>query len=203
MRRDRPNRGSRARAGRRLWGAALAIAVAGGAPGVALAQAPAGGADPLGADAGLSRQVTLSPAEMTAQADGHQARLETGRTVVAKQLAEARQQRDVVKTLCLNDKLNQLDVAMRNAQERRSSLDLALKRGDQDSAGHELTIMTVLRQRADQLTSEANQCVGEEAGFVGDSSVNMTVEGVPDEDAEIPPSFNVFVDPPGCSSCFD
>ena len=124
-----------------------------------------------------------------------------GRQSVSKQLAQARKDRDVVKTLCLNDKLNQLDVASRSAQERRGALELAAKRGDNDLANHEFTILGVLRQRADQLLSEANQCIGEEAGFAGDSATSMTVEGVPEDEADVP-DFTVVVEPPQCSSCF-
>ncbi len=164
--------------------------------------APPAAGDPGGvATPGLARQVTLSPQEMVTQADASLARMEGGRASVAKQLAKARQERDVVKTLCLNDKLNQLDVAMRSATERRQALDLAAKRGDADLANHEFTILGVLRSRADQLMVEANQCVGEEAGFAGDAAVSMTVDGVPDDDADIP-DFTVVVEPPQCLSCF-
>lgn len=161
---------------------------------------PPAGADPT-ATPGLGRQVSLTPQEMLAQADAALARMEGGRSAVAKQLAKARQERDVVKTLCLNDKLNQLDVAMRSATERRGALELAAKRGDGDLSNHEFTILSVLRSRADQIMVEANQCVGEEAGFAGDAAVSMTVDGVPDDDADIP-DFTVVVEPPQCLSCF-
>ena len=196
----------------RLVRLALAAALAAGVgqvffgSGVASAQspdpaAPAAPAAPADPNAGLARQVNLSPQEMLAQADGTIARMEAGRTSVAKQLAQARKDRDVVKTLCLNDKLNQLDVASRSAQERRGALELAAKRGDNDLANHEFTILGVLRQRADQLLSEANQCIGEEAGFAGDSATSMTVEGVPEDEADVP-DFTVVIEPPQCSSCF-
>lgn len=184
---------------------ALAVGQAFFGAGVASAQAPAepAPADPGGAPAnpGLARQVSLSPQEMLAQADSALARMEAGRTSVAKQLAQARKDRDVVKTLCLNDKLNQLDVASRSAQERRGALELAVKRGDNDLANHEFTILGVLRQRSEQLMSEANQCIGEEAGFAGDSATSMTVTGVPDDSADVP-DFTVVLEPPQCSSCF-
>lgn len=160
---------------------------------------PAGG-DPT-ANPGLGRQVSLSPQEMLVQADAALARMEGGRSSVAKQLAKARQERDVVKTLCLNDKLNQLDVALRSATERRGALELAAKRGDSDLSNHEFTILGVLRSRADQIMVEANQCVGEEAGFAGDAAVSMTVDGVPDDDSDIP-DFTIVVEPPQCLSCF-
>ena len=102
-----------------------------------------------------------------------------------------------MKTLaCLNDKLNQLDVAIRSARERKQSLEAAAQRSDADLATHELTILSVLRQRSDQLTAEANQCIGQEAGFVGDSAVIGTIDpGIaPDPGAYVPPV--AFVEDP-------
>jgi hypothetical protein len=40
----------------------------------------------------------------------------------------------------------------------------------------------VLKDRVGTLVSEANQCIGEETGFVGESVVTVEVEGVPDTD---------------------
>jgi len=169
--------------------------------GLAVAQAPATPQEP-DATAGLSRQVTLSPAEQLSQSDGFLARMDSSRTVVRRQLETARAQRDVVKTLCLNDKLNQIDVAIRSARERRQSLEAASKRNDVDLANHEFTILTVLRQRTDQLMAEANQCIGQEAGFVGESAVTSTVDpNLPSEDPSEYPDTTVIVEPPGCSSC--
>src|SRR5436190_15645895 len=133
--------------------------------GVASAQAQPAPQQPTDASAGLSRQVNLTPAEQLTQADASLVRMESSRTTVRRQLEQARAQRDVVKTLCLNDKLNQIDVGIRSARERRQALDVAAGRKDTDLASHEFTIMSVLRQRVDQLTAEANQCIGQEAGF--------------------------------------
>jgi hypothetical protein len=189
-------------AGQVFFGTGVASAQGqGGAPPPAAPPAPAAPPGDPAANPGLARQVTLTPQEMLAQADAALVRMEGGRTSVAKQLAKARQERDVVKTLCLNDKLNQLDVALRSATERRGALELAAKRGDGDLSNHEFTILSVLRSRADQIMVEANQCVGEEAGFAGDAAVSMTVDGVPDDDADVP-DFTVVVEPPQCLSCF-
>ena len=56
--------------------------------------------------------------------------MEQARSNVRRMLMEAREQRDVVKTLCLNDKLTQLNVAISSAQERRDALAAAVKRGE-------------------------------------------------------------------------
>lgn len=166
--------------------------------GIAAAQAQKDGARlPPDATAGLTRQVSLSPAEEVAQSEGFLSRMDASRTGVRRQLETARAQRDVVKTLCLNDKLNQIDVAIRSARERKEALQAAAQRADADLANHEFTILSVLRQRTDQLTAEANQCIGQEAGFVGESAVNATIDpGIaPDPGAFVPPS-PVVEDPP-------
>ncbi len=171
--------------------------------GIAAAQAqntpPAAAPDAIG---GITKQVNLSPQEELAQSESILARMDASRTGVRRQLETARAQRDVVKTLCLNDKLNQIDVAVRSARERREALQAAVQRSDADLASHEFTILSVLRQRSDQLTAEANQCIGQEAGFVGDSAVSATIDpGLPDPPGWQPPGDNVIVEPPTCSSC--
>jgi hypothetical protein len=169
--------------------------------GIAAAQAQT--SPPPDASAGLSRQVTLSPAEQLAQSSTYIARMDGARTSVRRQLETARSQRDVVKTLCLNDKLNQIDVAIRSARERRQGLELAVNRRDADLSNHEFTILTVLRQRTEQLTAEANQCIGQEAGFIGDSAVTATIDpNLPKDDPSEYPVSDIIIEPPACSSCF-
>lgn len=162
--------------------------------------APPAGSD---ASAGLAQQVKLSPQEQLAQAESSLSRMSNARSTVRRQLAEARAERDVVKTLCLDDKLSQLDVALRSATERKEALQIAVERGDADLSNHEFTILSVLRQRSDQLAAEANQCIGNEAGFVGESSVETSVDpNLPEEDPSDYPNFDTIIEPPACSSCF-
>jgi hypothetical protein len=193
----------RARVARVLAAVVVTLAVG---QGVAIAQGtpqdPAKPAEP-GADVnvGVQRQANLSPKEQLTQADNDLARMEQSRSVVRRQLMEAREKRDVVKTLCLNDKLTQLNVAVSSAQERREALAAAVKRNDADLSTHEFTILSVLRQRSDQLATEANQCIGEEVGVVGQSSVSVDIEELPEEDPSEYPLFGVVVEMPGCASC--
>ena len=196
--------------------AAAPGAPSGGATGAAPAGATPAGATPAGAtpagaapgggidaSGGLSRQVNIPPAEQVAQSSADLSRMEAARDTVRRQLMDARAQRDVVKTLCLNDKLSQLNVAIASAQERHDALQAAAKRNDTDLATHEFTIMSVLRQRSDQLMAEANQCLGEEIGTPGNSSVITTIDkNLPVEDPSEYPNFNLSTDPPTCSSCF-
>ncbi|MBW2526901.1 MAG: hypothetical protein JRI23_22140 [Deltaproteobacteria bacterium] len=167
----------------------------------ARAQVPAEGA--------AAREEAPAPAapksleDQAAQADAYSVEMEGVRSRVRRELERARRERDVVKTLCLNDKLNQIDVALRSAGERKRAHELATKRGDRDLANHEFTILTVLHQRVMQLDSEANQCIGKEVSFIGETSVSSTLDGemAPEDPSEYAPG-SVLILPPQCASCF-
>jgi uncharacterized protein (DUF2342 family) len=93
-------------------------------------------------------------------ADAALSAAEQASAAVRHMLQTARAQRDIVKTLCLNDKLNQIDVTVRSARERREAYATAVAHGGGELGSHELTMLGVLRQRAQVLAAEANQCIG-------------------------------------------
>jgi hypothetical protein len=173
----------------------------------ALAQTDAAGAGGAGGgQVAFQKQQQLSPQQQLAEADSQVSRMELAAGNVRRQLETARAARDVVKTLCLNDKLSQIDVATRSAKDRRQSLQLAVTRNDSELGNHEFTILTVLRQRSEQLTAEANQCIGEEATLIGEAKVTTTIDPTlpPDDDTEYnPPNPNIVINPPDCGSCSD
>ena len=85
-----------------------------------------------------------------------------------------------------------------------TALRSAVQRGDSELGNHEFTILTVLRQRSEQLTAEANQCIGEESAFVGETRTVMQVDpSLPIEDTTgFPPSDPTIIsEPPRCTSC--
>jgi hypothetical protein len=132
---------------------------------------------------GFQHKQQLSPQDELAQADSILMRMDQASGTVRRQLERARSARDVVKSLCLNDKLSQIDVATRSAKDRQGALQAAVQRKDAELSNHEFTIMTVLRQRAEQLGAEANQCLGEEVAFVGQTQVSTEVSpGMPIEE---------------------
>jgi hypothetical protein len=155
------------------------------------------------ATAGLAREVTPPLGELAALSQRSIGEMETLGAGIRDDLRAARAQRDVVKTLCLNDKLTQVDVAIRAARERRQSLELAVARSDADQAAHELTIISVLRHRVDAVRAEANQCIGTtDLVDEGETVTQPYVEpGLP-EDPDGYPGGDVFIEPPSCSSCF-
>ena len=168
----------------------------------ASAQAPAEGQGAV-VEGEPAAQVPSTLEQQTAQADAYAVEMESVRSRVRRELERARRERDVVKTLCLNDKLNQIDVALRSAGERKRAHELAAKRGDRDLASHEFTILTVLHQRVLQLDTEANQCIGKEVSFIGETSVATSLDGdmAPEDPSEYPTGA-VLIVPPQCASCF-
>lgn len=187
---------------RRRWTWLVLACVAMVTPAIAQ-RGGAGGPDPS-AEVGLTRQVTLSPREQVAQAERLVARMEAGAASVRRQLAVARARNDVVKVLCLNDKLNQSDVAVRTAREHFTTLRDAANHGDAELSQHEFSMINVLRSRSDQIMAEANQCIGEESAFIGETAVTSTVDpSIPREDPTESPTQPItgVTDPPPCTSC--
>jgi hypothetical protein len=147
---------------------------------------------PQGVDAhvGFQARVGVTPEQQVAEGAGVLTYISQASQVVGRRLAAARQQKDVVKMLCLNDKLSQIDVAGRSAGDRDHSLQAAAGRHDVELANHEYTIVGVLRQRVEQLMTEANQCIGEEASFTGGTTTFTTVDPnlpPPGDETALPP----------------
>ncbi|HSC85671.1 MAG TPA: hypothetical protein VLC09_00290 [Polyangiaceae bacterium] len=107
---------------------------------------------------------------------------------IGRMLREARTAKDVVKAYCLDDKLSQVDVAKRSAAERADSLNDALATGNMERAQHDFEVIGALEERANGLTAEAQQCIGEEKGYAGGSSLKVTIDPtIPQNDTALPP----------------
>lgn len=152
-------------------------------------------------EANTDSEVNLTPPEMLAKAKGFVPAMDRSATSVRRQLTIAREQRDVVKALCLNDKLNQIDLATRTATDRMAGLESAVNQKDVERSKHQFTVLQVLRERVTTLVSEANQCIGEETGFVGESNVTVEVDpNIPDTDPSEFPQDPIISNPPVLSS---
>ena len=183
---------------KQAWSVAVIALVAGGLSVAAAQEAPP---PPQAVELEARREVTLTPPEMLTTARGYLPAMDKGAAVVKQQLAEARKQRDVVKTLCLNDKLQQINLAIATANDRVNGLASAVSQNDGDRAKHEFTVIQVLRDRVNTLVTEAQQCIGEETGFIGDSLVTMEIDpSIPDTDPSDFPDDPLFSEPPVLTS---
>jgi hypothetical protein len=165
------------------WALAVALPLL-SAAGLAVAQqtAPAPDVDITG-----RTDVALAPAEMLKQAKAALPEMTGAAESIKSELEDAREKKDVVKSLCLNDKLGQVDLALRTATDRVDGLESAVSQNDQDRARHQFTVIQVLRERVNALLSEAQQCIGEDTGFVGDSKVTVEIDpNIADTDPVFP-----------------
>jgi len=161
------------------------------------------GASAQGGANGASRKTSLTGQEQVEEASRHISRMVSAGDTARKMLSDARKDRDVVKTVCLNDKVSQVDVAIRSAKERRSQLAEAVGRNDGELAGHQFTMLAVLRQRVEQVMAEAKQCIGEDAAFVGETSTRVTIDPsiAADETPYPTTELSLVIAPPPCTSC--
>jgi len=169
--------------------------------GVALAQN--GEAPTTTASVGVDSQqdVNLTPAQMLQRARSFKPMMDSDAALVQRQAGEAKQKHDVVKTLCLSDKLSQIHVAVSTAAGRIETLEAAVAHNEPDRAKHEFTIVQVLKDRSSALVSEANQCIGEETGFIGEATVTVSIDpSIPDTDPSILPMDPFVSQPPTLSS---
>ena len=107
------------------------------------------------------------------------------RKYVAGLLDQARKDKDIIKVTCLNDKLTQINVAVRTFEDRMVSLRTAVTTQDKESISHEYKILTVLDQKVDGLRMEAEACIGESEGYLGKTEVTVTT---PPGEAELDPT---------------
>jgi hypothetical protein len=155
-----------------------------GGLGVASAQTSTPNVTPDTTPATSSGTEAVTPEQMRSQAQTFLPQMDQATQAVRRQLEQSRESRDVVKVLCLNDKLNQIDVAIRAARDRMPVLTAALDKNDAENSRHEFAVLQVLRDRVRTLVQESNQCIGEEAGFVGESKVIVNIDpGIPSNDS--------------------
>ncbi len=148
-----------------------------------------------------SREVVGTPQQLLAEAKAFAPAMDRTASVVRRQLAEARENRDVVRVLCLNDKLNQIDLAIRTANDRIEALNAAVTENDAVRAKHEYTVAQVLKDRVTTLGGEANACIGEQSGFVDESRVKVDIDpNVADTDPSEPTDPPIIVEPPVLTS---
>lgn len=164
----------------------------------------AGSASSLRAsEIGVQQGVTMDPGEQIRRVDVEIVpRLESIVSSLRRLLERARSDRDVVRILCLNDKLNQADVALRAAKDRRDALKSAVDKSQKDKATHEYGMVMSYATTMDRLAVEAAQCVGEETAVVGTTQVKSTQEGnLPNEDNTQTSQGETGIQPPTCTSC--
>jgi hypothetical protein len=99
-------------------------------------------------------------------------------------LKEAREEKDVIKLNCINEKLTSVKGLIRISEQADITLQEAVAKGEKDTATHEFHKIAISHQKIKILKTEAEQCVGELAFAVGKTTVEVEVDKdmVPEQD---------------------
>lgn len=155
----------------------------------------------MGPEGDSAADVTLTPTELRAQGLSAVAAVEASAQQVRAMAAVAKDKRDVVKVLCLEDKTTQVSAAFTTSQERVDALEVALDASALERARHEYVMLMTLRDRVVTLMNEANQCIGEETGFTGDAELTVEIDpNLPQVQADIVGFVAIVAIPPSLSS---
>ncbi|MDF3070271.1 MAG: hypothetical protein K0R38_5872, partial [Polyangiaceae bacterium] len=107
--------------------------------------------DPAPTSISGGADVNLTPPQMLDRVRAIIPEMEGLRGSVNAQLADAKQKKDVVKALCLDDKSKQMKLATDTAKDRVVGLSSAVSQNDPDRSKHEFTVIQVLRERVQTL----------------------------------------------------
>ncbi len=99
-------------------------------------------------------------------------------------LKTAREEKDVIKVNCVNEKLTNIKGLLRISEQADITLQEAVAKGERDTATHEFHKIAISHQKIKVLKTEAEQCVGELAFAVGKTTVEVEVDEdvVPEQD---------------------
>ena len=121
---------------------------------------------------------------------------------IAKLSNDASRKKDMVKINCLADKLSKVRGHIALAGPTLVALQTANDRGDAGARQHELTRLTILSQKVAVLNTEAENCIGDDASYVGKTTVDVDIDPqIPEEDPTKGPLDTVPVNfrPPAAS----
>ena len=144
----------------------------------------------------VRRRANLSPEEQRQQGVLVVQRGEDLSRRVQSMLDEARQERDIIRVTCVNDKLTQVNANLRTAQQRFEQLNDAIAANDSGRRNHEFTVLIVLDQKFVVLDREAAQCIGQDIYETGATRVTTEIDPeTPELDPTILPEVEVPVMP--------
>ncbi len=94
---------------------------------------------------------------------------------VIKYLEEAREQRDVLKLNCVNEKLTAIKGLLRVSEQADVAMQEAIATGESTAAEHEYEKIMIASKKVQGLATESEVCIGELAVYSGQTSVSVEV----------------------------
>lgn len=183
------------------WVTVLLAAVI--ASGSTYAQAPVPGADPAGSSKpGKALKLTLP--EMIARAETIDAQIKGDMRHVLHLQAKARQEKDVIKLNCINDKLVQLKAQVNIFDAAHASLTAGLESATAENKQGTFGEVTETGSQIKTLRAEADICVGEPELFKQESSAEVTRPTIIDDPGAADPfDAGGTFEPPAYASPFN
>jgi hypothetical protein len=142
-------------------------------------------ASPASAQLSTGQKVSTDAEKLEASAD-HIARMKTALKQVLGRVEEARNEKDVVKLNCANEKLTQIKALLKVAEQADIALHEAVSSHDA-GAEAELSKVAIARAKIDGLRAEADQCIGQLA-YIVDEKTTVEVQqpsNLPDAAADV------------------
>ncbi len=118
-------------------------------------------------------KVTSDAEKLEASAD-HIARMKVALKQVLGRVEEARNEKDVVKLNCVNEKLTQIKALLRVAEQADIALHEAVSNRD-PGAEAEFSKVAIARAKIDALRGESEQCIGQLA-YIVDEKTTVEVQ---------------------------
>jgi hypothetical protein len=168
---------------------------------------PAWAQGPAPAPSPAAKAEALSDAEKTRRASEAITSMRNSLRQVSARVEDARNEKDVVKLNCVNEKLAQVKGLLKVAEQAEVSLRDAISNKD-PSASTEFAKIGIARSKVDGLSGDAQQCIGQLA-YIVDEKTTVEVQqpaGQPDRDtsgqvkSRPPPAMPVVLRPPPASS---
>jgi hypothetical protein len=191
------------RSKRKPWVAVFAAAVL--ASGGTYAQSPVPGADPSAKPAKAVKPVKLSLPEMVAHAGTMEAQIKGDMRHVLHLQAKARQEKDVIKLNCINDKLVQLKAQVNIFDSAHGSLKSGLESATADDKQGTFAEVMATGDAVKTLRAEADICVGEPELFKQESSAEVKRPEIVDDPGGADPfdPSGGTIEPPAYASPFN
>jgi hypothetical protein len=128
-------------------------------------------------------RTNLSSTEALTQAKEYVSKMQDSLRRIVQLQEVAKKQKDVIKLNCVNDKLLQVKGHMAVTEQAMSGLNEAVAKSDEEGREHEYTRVTILYQKVLVLGTEAENCIGEDLSYVGETTVTVEIDpSIPQRD---------------------
>lgn len=130
------------------------------------------------------------------KASDHVSKVKAALKQTLARVEEARNEKDIVKLNCVNEKLAQIKQILNVAEGAEVALQEAVAKSD-PGADAEYSKIAIARGKADQLRAEAEECIGQLA-FVVDEKTSVEVqqpEDLPQPVRFVPPTYGTLDEP--------